>query len=78
MNFSKKIVIAVLILNVLFTTAVLAVSWHTLQSLDALVVGWFAFTTGELWTLGKIKREEQGRIDAHDGNYDSTGQSFEC
>ena len=73
MNFSKKIVIAVLILNVLFTTAVLVVSWHTLQSLDALVAGWFAFTTGELWTLGKIKREEQGRIDAHDGNYDSTG-----
>lgn len=66
MNFSKKIVIAVLILNVLFTTAVLMVSWHTLQPLDALVMGWFAFTTGELWTLGKIERDKQGRIDVND------------
>jgi hypothetical protein len=66
MNFSKKIVIAVLVMNVLFTTAVLMVSWHTLQPLDALVVGWFAFTTGELWTLGKIERDKQGRIDVND------------
>ena len=63
MKFSKKIVIAVLILNVLFTAAVLVVSWHTLQSVDALVVGWFAFTTGELWTLGKIERDKLGRND---------------
>jgi hypothetical protein len=66
MNFSKKIVIVVLIMNVLFTTAVLMVSWHTLQPLDALVMGWFAFTTGELWTLGKIERDKQGRIDVND------------
>jgi hypothetical protein len=66
MNFSKKIVIAVLVMNVLFTTAVLVVSWHTLQPLDALVMGWFAFTTGELWTLGKIERDKQGRIDVND------------
>ena len=63
MKFSKKIVIAVLILNVLFTIGVLVVSWHTLQSVDALVVGWFAFTTGELWTLGKIERDKLGRND---------------
>ena len=65
MKFSKKVVIAVLILNVLFTASVLLVSWHTLQSVDALVVGWFAFTTGELWTLGKIERDKQGRVNAH-------------
>ena len=61
MRFSKKIVVAVLTLNVLFTAAVLAVAWHTMQSVDALVVGWFAFTTGELWTLGKIERDKLGR-----------------
>ena len=61
MKFSKKVVIAVLILNVLFTASVLVVSWHTLQPLDALVVGWFTFTTGELWTLGKIDRDKLGR-----------------
>ena len=60
MRFSKKIVVTVLTLNVLFTTAVLAVAWHTMQSVDALVVGWFAFTTGELWTLGKIERDKLG------------------
>ena len=70
MKFSKKVVIAVLVLNVLFTTAVLAVSWHTLQPLDALVVGWFAFTTGELWTLGKIERDKLGRNEH--GEYSET------
>lgn len=61
MKFSKKIVIAVLILNVLFTMAVLFVSWHTAQSLDALIVAFFGFTTCELWTLGKIERDKIGR-----------------
>lgn len=70
MNFSKKIVIAVLTLNVLFTTAVLVVSWHTAQSLDSLIVAFFGFTTCELWTLGKIKREEQGRTDVNDSEID--------
>ncbi len=61
MRFSTKVVIVVILLNVLFTLAVLAVSWHTGQGLDSLVVGWFAFTTGELWTLGKIKRDKIGK-----------------
>lgn len=66
MRFSNKVVIAVILLNVLFTLAVLAVSWHTGQGLDSLVVGWFAFTTGELWTLGKIKRDKIGKDDNND------------
>lgn len=61
MRFSSKVVIVVILLNVLFTLAVLAVSWHTGQGLDSLVVGWFAFTTSELWTLGKIKRDKIGK-----------------
>ena len=63
MRFSSKVVIVVILLNVLFTLAVLAISWHTGQGLDSLVVGWFAFTTGELWTLGKIKRDKIGKDD---------------
>jgi hypothetical protein len=66
MRFSSKVVVAVIALNVLFTLAVLAVSWHTSQGLDSLVVGWFAFTTGELWTLGKIKRDKIGKDDEND------------
>ncbi len=65
MNFSSKIVIMVIVLNVLFTLAV-AVSWHTGQGLDSLVVGWFAFTGTELWTLGKIKRDKIGKDDSND------------
>ena len=65
MKFSNKVVIAVILLNVLFTLAVLVVSWHTGQGLDSLVVGWFAFTTGELWTLGKIKRDKIGKDGDH-------------
>ena len=65
MKFSNKVVIAVILLNVLFTLAVLTVSWHTGQGLDSLVVGWFAFTTGELWTLGKIKRDKIGKDGDH-------------
>lgn len=75
MKFSKKVVVAVLVLNVLFTTAVLVVSWHTLQPLDALVMGWFAFTTGEMWSLSKIERDKQGRND--DGEHlETIEQSF--
>ncbi len=66
MRFSSKVVIVVILLNVLFTLAVLAISWHTGQGLDSLVVGWFAFTTGELWTLGKIKRDKIGKDDNND------------
>ena len=58
MKFSEKIVIAVIVLNVLFTIGCLAVCWHGDQGIDALVVSWFAFTTTELWGLSKIKREK--------------------
>lgn len=66
MKFSNRVVAVVIALNVLFTLAVLVVSWHTSQGLDTLVVGWFAFTTGELWTLGKIKRDKIGKDDNND------------
>jgi len=64
LNFSSKVVLAVITLNVLFTFAVLAVSWYTAQGLDSLIVGWFAFTGTELWMLGKIKRDKIGKDDS--------------
>jgi len=57
-DFSKLVVIAIIVLNVLFTGAVLAVFWHTGAEPGALVAAWFAFTTGELWSLSKIKRSK--------------------
>lgn len=66
MKFSKIIVTAVIALNVLFAIAVLAVFWHTSNEPQALVVAWFAFTTGELWALSKIKRSEGRKDNADD------------
>lgn len=61
MRFSKIIVAAVIALNALFAIAVLAVFWHTGSEPAVLVGAWFAFTTGELWTLGKIKRNADNK-----------------
>ncbi len=58
MKFSKKIVTAIVTLNVAFTVAILMVFWHTGNEPTVLVGCWFAFTTGELWALSMIKKAE--------------------
>lgn len=68
-RFSKALVVAIILLNVLFTIGVLVVFWHTMSEPSVLVASWFAFTTGELSLCamiksGKVKKEEQnGKID---------------
>lgn len=62
-KYSKKIVVAVIILNVLFAAAVLYVFLKTSAEPTTLVVAWFAFTTGELWLLSGIKKAEIKRGD---------------
>ena len=57
-RFSKKVVRCVILLNALFVVAVLFLYWHTGSEPSTLVASWFAFTTGELWALASIKREE--------------------
>jgi len=57
-RFSKKVVSTVITLNVIFATAVLIVFWHTGSEPTVLVGSWFAFTTGELWTLSTIRKKE--------------------
>lgn len=57
-SFSKIIVPLVIILNVLFTAAVLYVFLKTSSEPVTLVGCWFAFTTGELWMLASIKKEK--------------------
>lgn len=57
-RFSKKVVSAVIALNVIFAAAVLIVFWHTGSEPTVLVGSWFAFTTGELWTLSTIRKKE--------------------
>jgi len=57
-RFSKKVVRWIIILNALFVVAVLFLYWHTGSEPATLIASWFAFTTGELWALAGIKREE--------------------
>ena len=65
LRFSKTIVALVILLNVSFAAAVLYVFLRTGTEPTALVVAWFAFTTGELWLLAKIKRAERNDFEDH-------------
>ena len=64
MKFSKRVVVAIVVLNIAFASAVLAVFWHTGNEPVALVGAWFGFTTGELWLLSGIKKKKIGGTDA--------------
>ena len=55
-RFSKFIVALVVLMNIIFTVAVLYVFFKTGSEPVALVGAWFAFTTGELWMLSSIKK----------------------
>ena len=61
MKFSKFIVTLVLLLNIAFACVILWLVWHNRQEPTALVAAWFAFTTGELWALAIITKEEKKR-----------------
>ncbi len=57
-QFSKLIVTVVLILNILFTVAVLCVFWHTGTEPSSLILSWFGFTTGELSLTAFVKTKK--------------------
>jgi flagellar basal body-associated protein FliL len=57
-KFSKFIVTLVVILNILFTAAVLYIFMMTGSEPITLIGAWFAFTTGELWMLSSIKKSK--------------------
>ena len=58
MKFSKFIVALVILLNIVFTIAVLYIFLRIGSEPVTLISAWFAFTTGELWFLAGIKRKE--------------------
>ena len=58
MRFSKAIVSLVIMLNVIFSAAVLFVFLKIGSEPTTLIGAWFAFTTGELWLLAGIKKKE--------------------
>lgn len=57
-RFSKVVVTLVIILNILFTGAILYVFTRTGSEPMTLIGCWFAFTTGELWMLSSIKKSK--------------------
>lgn len=57
-KFSKKIVTLVIIMNVIFTAAVLYIFWQVGNEPSTLIAAFFGFTTGELWFLSNIKKAE--------------------
>jgi hypothetical protein len=64
MRFSKIIVAAIVVANIIFTAAVLYIFLRTGSEPSVLIGAWFAFTTGELWALAGIKKSEQKKDDS--------------
>ncbi len=62
-KFSKAIVTAVVLLNTIFTVAVLYVFLKVGTEPVTLIGCWFAFTTGELWMLSSIKKTKVNKRD---------------
>lgn len=54
-NYSKYIVTFIIIMNVMFTIAIL---YHTGNEPSTLISAFFAFTTVELWSLAGIKKKK--------------------
>lgn len=57
-KFSKLIVSAIVMLNVLFAIAVFYAFIRVGSEPTTLIMSWFAFTTGELWLLAGIKKNK--------------------
>ncbi len=57
-RFSKIIVALVIILNILFTAAILYIFFKIGNEPVTLIGCWFGFTTGELWMLSSIKKSK--------------------
>lgn len=55
-SFSKLIVVLVVVLNSVFSAAVLYVFFRLGKEPVILIGAWFGFTTGELWLLSQVKK----------------------
>lgn len=66
-RYSKLIIATVIILNVVFTAAIVYVFLKTSKEPKILTTCWFSWTTGELWLLSKIKKQ---KITKKDGKKD--------
>lgn len=60
-QYSKALVSLILLLNIVFTTAVFFVFARTGNEPSTLIATWFSFTTVELWSLARIKKKKIDR-----------------
>lgn len=59
-KFSKKIVVLVILLNIIFTVAVFYAAFFNHVIPDSLIIAWFGFTTTELVALAGIRIRGDG------------------
>lgn len=57
-KYSKMLVAVILLLNIIFTAAVLFVFYHTSNEPTALVGAWFSFFAVELFNIAGIKKKK--------------------
>ena len=67
-RFSKKIVTMIILLNVIFTIAVLYIFLKVGSEPTSLIITWFGFTTGELWLLSGITKTKVNSGQYYEGN----------
>lgn len=58
MRFSKLVITAVILMNIVFTAVVLYIFYRVGNEPAVLIGAWFGFTTAEVWALAFIKRKE--------------------
>jgi hydrogenase-4 membrane subunit HyfE len=79
-QFSKIIVMLIVIMNIWFTVAVLSVFAKTGSEPVTLVTAFFAFTTGELWLMASIKKTKvvkQKRSEVYGNLKDGLGEKID-
>lgn len=57
-QYSKRIVTTIIIVNTLFTIAIMYLFLKTSSEPQTLIASWFGFTTVELWNMAKIKQSK--------------------
>jgi len=57
-NYSKNLIIVIIVLNVLYAIGVLLVFYKTSIEPIALTTAFYSFTTVELWQLATIKKNK--------------------
>ncbi len=65
-RFSKFIVTLIILLNVAFTLGIFYLFLKVGSEPTTLIGSWFTFTTVELWSLAKIRRD---KIKGDDNEY---------